>query len=77
MLFSLYRVSVLRMIRIEMMLGCYDAHRFGDVDGLGPLLPPSLLVVRRPASVRLFEVVYVIILGLTLAAAILELRLLP
>ncbi len=60
MLFRLYADCIERMIRYENIMNCYDINRFDMVDGLGALLPHTLmsLPVEPPASVKFFERLY-------------------
>lgn len=63
-LFGLYASCIERMIRLEHLLDCYDGDKFADIDGKGPLLAKALAVlpVRRPASVRFFFGLYVLLI---------------
>lgn len=56
-LFRLYAACIERMIRMERLLGCFDAARFNPVDGQGSLLPGAMqsLPVQQPTSVRFFH----------------------
>lgn len=41
-LFNLYASCIARLIRLETLLGCFDATRFEAIDNGGPLLSPAL-----------------------------------
>jgi hypothetical protein len=78
MLFGLYSVTVERMIRLETILGCFDAEIGNAIDGNGPLLHTELakLPVTEPPSVRFFKNVY-FGLGLLLPSAFFYLMVFP
>lgn len=63
-LFRLYATCIERMIRLENLLSCYDGTRFAGIDDGGPLLSTSLMAlpVRRPASVKFFNWLYVLLM---------------
>lgn len=55
-LFNLYAACIVRMIRLETLLGCFDGKKLQAIDGQGPLLSEDLkaLPVKAPTSVRFF-----------------------
>jgi hypothetical protein len=55
-LFKLYASCILRLVRLENLMGCYDASRFDSIDRSGPLLPREMLYLPglRPTSVKFF-----------------------
>jgi hypothetical protein len=56
MLFNLYAACIVRLIRIENLLNCFDPEKFNGIDGAGSLIP-SWLMKQPPAwppTVRFF-----------------------
>src|SRR5262249_34568773 len=65
-LFSLYAACITRLMRYENLLNCYDDTKIRTVDAIGSFLEPALrkLPVARPASVRFFSGVQVVLLAI-------------
>lgn len=62
-LFRLYALCIVRLIRLEKLLGCDDAQRFAALDGQGALIPAELhqLPVSKPTSVTFFLGLYAVL----------------
>ena len=73
-LFNLYAACIERMIRLETLLGCFDAAKFDTIDKGGSLLSQALtkLPVSHPTSVRFFLGLHVLLIGAYLALTALK-----